>query len=166
MKLFDFGMAEQIRSARNTDDGLEGLAGTLRYMSPECYQKKKYGTPSDVYSFGLLLWEIMTLENPFEKYFSDQLASQKTNGARPKLSRRCGSPSIQALIGRCWDQDPANRPAFSDIVRDIDVAISTSDSNEETDGYTPVYSLLSTFNGKNDSRTYWPTWCCLAAAAI
>lgn len=117
-------------------------------MSPECYQGKKYGLPTDVYSFGLLLWEILTLENPFEDYLSYQLEAQKTNGVRPHLSsRRCGSIGIQQLMRRCWDQDPAFRPTFTEILREIEAAILTDEEDS--------VATSDTFASWSAAKTYW-----------
>eukprot|EP00568_Trieres_chinensis_P009063 CAMPEP_0183314746 /NCGR_PEP_ID=MMETSP0160_2-20130417/49439_1 /TAXON_ID=2839 ORGANISM="Odontella Sinensis, Strain Grunow 1884" /NCGR_SAMPLE_ID=MMETSP0160_2 /ASSEMBLY_ACC=CAM_ASM_000250 /LENGTH=93 /DNA_ID=CAMNT_0025480145 /DNA_START=1 /DNA_END=279 /DNA_ORIENTATION=- len=65
VKIFDFGIA------RKLDPGDEkhptGNTGTLRYMAPEVAKCKNYGLEVDVYSFGMLLWEICKWKKPFHK---------------------------------------------------------------------------------------------------
>lgn len=130
VKLFDFGLAAQIGKGKSTSTGLSGMAGTLRYMSPECFLQKKYGLPTDVYSFSMLLWEIMTLDKPFKDYFSDDLVTQKSNGNRPKLGKRCGPPPLHQLYKKCWDQDPAKRPTFAEIIPELDKVASLDYFND------------------------------------
>ena len=115
-KLFDFGLAlEIVESGRR----MTPTAGSLRYMSPENALSRDYGFSTDVYSFGVLLWEVMTLEKPFvgmtRKFFYDSVVKL---GARPKLDkRRVRSKAIQSLIRQCWDPSQEIRPTFTEVMK-------------------------------------------------
>jgi len=70
-KIFDFGAAKELLSKNMVQPGMyraTGLTGTRRYMSPEVLLCKNYGLSTDVFSFSLLLWEILALKIPFDQY--------------------------------------------------------------------------------------------------
>ena len=107
VRLFDFGMA------RDVDDCEPGeLYGTLRYMAPEVLRGEACGLYSDVYSFRLLLWELLSLQVAYHGLqqplnvlkFVQQVAHRRH--VRPPLdSKRIPCESTQQLIQECWDPD-------------------------------------------------------------
>jgi serine/threonine protein kinase len=113
VRLFDFGMA------RHVDDCNSGeLIGTFRYMAPEIMHAEAYGFHSDVYSFGILLWEICTCCLPFEELKRPTVAQfvneVACNDVRPPLEKiPCGA--TRQLIKECWDPDHTKRPSFEQI---------------------------------------------------
>ena len=118
-KLFDFGFATSLTQKKRIAPNqykLSGFTGTRRYMAPEVFQCMPYGKPADVYSFGLILWEIMSLKKVFEGETVDSL-SKKVYGKknfRPKIKSKWSS-TFQQLIRDCWSVDPMARPSFVDI---------------------------------------------------
>ena len=75
VKLFDFGLSKELKPIDCVGQDqyhTSGLAGTRRYMSPEVAQVKPYGLSSDVYSFGILMWEMLTLKPAYENYTRDR----------------------------------------------------------------------------------------------
>ena len=117
LKLFDFGFA-----ATPKDDGdgwtepLYEVCGTKRYMAPEVGLIRGYGTPADVHSFGILLWEVCALRRPFEKIKTsgefDRIVFEK--GARPKLSKQW-SPALREVMSECWSAFPGQRPSMETV---------------------------------------------------
>ena len=93
--------------------------GTLIHMAPEIFIKNEYGKKADVYSFGMLMFEIITGYNPFS-HFSHQNILYKVvlEKCRPEFPPSFNN-SLRNLISRCWDDDPNNRPTFNEIFNDI-----------------------------------------------
>ena len=115
VRLFDFGFA---RSLDDCGSGEESY-GTLRYMAPEVMRGESCGLYSDVYSFGILLWEIATAQTPFgslnpkDSRWFVHLVSQK--GIRPPI-HKVVCPIVRQLIQDCWHADYTQRPSFEQIL--------------------------------------------------
>jgi len=81
---------------------------------------QKFNEKCDVYSFGIILWELLTREVPFKHHDSYDTFKKAvcTTHERPPIPEQC-EPSIKNLIERCWDRNPEIRPSFSEIVDDV-----------------------------------------------
>jgi serine/threonine protein kinase len=112
VKLFDFGFAIGIPD----DDAIFHRCGTPRYMAPEVGTGLGYSLPADVYSFGVLLWEVCALKKPFDhiKSSAEFERSVFVNGERPPLSRRWPK-IVNGLISSCWSVAPGKRPTMLDV---------------------------------------------------
>ena len=97
-KLSDFGFC------RPADKPLNSIYGNLPYIAPEVIVKMEYSFASDVYSIGMLMWEISSGQPPFINFENDYyLAMNIINGMRPKIVP--GTPlEYENLIKQCWDQ--------------------------------------------------------------
>ncbi|XP_039052929.1 serine/threonine/tyrosine-protein kinase HT1-like [Hibiscus syriacus] len=113
MKIADFGIAcEEAYCDLLADD-----PGTYRWMAPEMIKKKSYGRKVDVYSFGLILWEMIAGTIPYEDMNPMQAAFAVVNkNLRPVIPKDC-PPSMRALIEQCWSLNPEKRPEFWQIVK-------------------------------------------------
>jgi len=124
VRIFDFGLARRLdEDDSNEEKRLTFCVGNLRTMSPEMYMGTvSYSFPVDVYSFAMLLWQIITLNKPFAKVRSaDQLVDIAiTNRQRPSL-KDVHSKDIRDLLTACWDHSPECRPTFAAIVAQLDV---------------------------------------------
>ncbi|GBC31772.2 kinase-like domain-containing protein [Rhizophagus irregularis DAOM 181602=DAOM 197198] len=89
---------------------LKSIYGNLPYVAPEVIIEKEYSRASDIYSIGILMWEISTGQLPFADQERDySLAMNIINGMRPKI--KSGTPLLyQELMEQCWDVDPKKRP--------------------------------------------------------
>ena len=79
LKLFDFTLAAILHKPGSDVEKVEklkGKVGSLRYMAPEMYLMQLYTESVDVYSFGILLWQLITCEKPFDGYSSEQLVKE------------------------------------------------------------------------------------------
>ncbi|POG74134.1 kinase-like domain-containing protein [Rhizophagus irregularis DAOM 181602=DAOM 197198] len=92
------------------DKSTESIYGNLPYIAPEVISGKKTTLKSDIYSIGMLMWEISSGQPPFSYYENDyNLALNIINGMRPKVIS--GTPlKYENLMKQCWDADPSNRP--------------------------------------------------------
>lgn len=122
IKIFDFGLAKELKPCdREGHDQYQssGLAGTRRYMAPEVAEVSPYGFSADVYSFAILLWEMLTLKTAFEKYSREQHYKEIiVEGKRPKLTRSWPFV-IKNLLQRCWAPNPSDRPTFQSVCEKI-----------------------------------------------
>lgn len=90
-----------------------GCCGTLRYMAPEVAQGTRYDLACDVFSFGMLLWEVMHEARPFAELVHDAGAALRIiQGERPPLQLAPARAKFEEIIIRCWDQSPTQRPSM------------------------------------------------------
>ena len=85
------------------------------WTAPEMLSKKKYNTKVDVYSFGVILWEIATRKIFFgEIKFMSELENMVRSGKRPEIPAKCPL-SYRLLVEACWSQDATKRPTFREV---------------------------------------------------
>ncbi len=73
---------------------------------------KRYSEKADVYSFGIILWEIETQKIPYESMDTMHISFAVLKGTRPTFPAR-GDPVLLPIITQCWSQDPEDRPTFA-----------------------------------------------------
>ncbi|POG74133.1 kinase-like domain-containing protein [Rhizophagus irregularis DAOM 181602=DAOM 197198] len=97
----------------------ESIYGNLPYIAPEVISGKKTTVESDIYSIGMLMWEISSGRPPFNYYENDyKLALNIINGMRPKVIS--GTPlKYENLMKQCWDADPSERPDIDTLVNEF-----------------------------------------------
>lgn len=129
-KICDFGMSRFIND--EDDIVMSGNAGTAQWMAPEMLNCEKYDQKIDVYSYGILLWELLTKEVPFRGLKEVQVAMAVINNdSRPLIPQSCPQ-KLSMLIKRCWNKDPKNRPDFKGIVKLFETGeISYPGTNQE-----------------------------------
>lgn len=130
VRIFDFGLARELPPKGDTTDLPRcntGVAGTLRYISPENALGQPCGLSSDVYSFAILLFEVITLQIPFSdiKLVTDFKDKVIRGRHRPDL-KFVPSSLIQDMLSDCWSPNPNIRPTFGEIRCIMDEVISSS----------------------------------------
>lgn len=114
VKLADFGLARDIYKDSYYKK-LNDSAMPLKWMAPECLTEKKFSTMSDVWSFGVVMWEVMSYcrDKPYESVDPCFMERFLTGGGRlPKPENCCDD--IYRLMNECWQLEPRNRPTFQE----------------------------------------------------
>lgn len=78
----------------------------------------KYSKSSDVYAFGMLIYEIFVPKKPFDQFDSDQIIQKLKQSIRPDLNYSIPD-FYRRLIEKCWSQDPIKRPTFDEITHEM-----------------------------------------------
>ncbi|XP_072662290.1 proto-oncogene tyrosine-protein kinase receptor Ret isoform X3 [Canis lupus baileyi] len=169
MKISDFGLS---RDVYEEDSYVKRSKGRIpvKWMAIESLFDHIYTTQSDVWSFGVLLWEIVTLGgNPYPGIPPERLFNLLKTGYRMERPDNC-SEEMYGLMLQCWKQEPDKRPVFADISKDLekmmvknrdylDLAASTpSDSLLYDDGLSEEETPLVDCNNAPLPRTLPSTW--------
>jgi tRNA A-37 threonylcarbamoyl transferase component Bud32 len=112
-KVGDFGLSKIKRNTLVSG----GVRGTLPWMAPELLNgsSNKVSEKVDVFSFGIVLWEILTGEEPYANmHYGAIIGGIVNNTLRPPVPTSC-DPEWRRLMEQCWAPDPAQRPAFTEI---------------------------------------------------
>ena len=130
VQLFDFGLAREVT---DPDKFLTASTGSRRYMAPEVALGQFYDYSADVYSYGIFLWEVLTLEKPFENMSRVEHEMNVIQGGhRPKLGRNCGLGKIQRLLAKCWGTNCDKRPTFRELVPMVQTMLNKQRKNVPT----------------------------------
>ncbi|KAI4348072.1 hypothetical protein L6164_008833 [Bauhinia variegata] len=115
VKVADFGVARFL----NQGGVMTAETGTYRWMAPEVINHQPYDQKADVFSFSIVLWELVTAKVPYDTMTPLQAALGVRQGLRPELPKN-GHPKLLALMQRCWEATPSNRPSFSEITVELE----------------------------------------------
>jgi serine/threonine protein kinase len=111
-RIGDLGLSKSA-TAESTDDN--DIYGIIPYMAPEIFQGQKYAEASDIYSFGMIMWELMTGRRPFwDRSHDTDLIIEIVDGLRPPIVTNAPEGYIE-LMEECWHSDPNKRPTAANI---------------------------------------------------
>jgi serine/threonine protein kinase len=112
--LLDFGVAGRLEQGR-TQVGM--IFGTLRYMSPEQIRGEQQSAATDVYGFGLLLFEMLVGRSPANRAGDLATLVMAISQGIPAEELRSVEPALAVLISRCVRPDPAERPSIAEVLQ-------------------------------------------------
>merc|ERR1711862_969013 len=104
LKIFDFGLAVELPPCDDPNQtyNLAGNTGTSRYMAVEVIRKQPYNLKADVFSYSILLWELMALTKPYDGLVGHQVKEcVSVFGERPSIPRSWPT-AIRRLLRRGW----------------------------------------------------------------
>ncbi|RWS26289.1 mitogen-activated protein kinase kinase kinase 7-like isoform X1 [Leptotrombidium deliense] len=108
VKICDLGTATDITTNMTSN------RGTVAWMAPEVFQSQSYTESCDVYSWGVILWQVLSRQIPYENKTSYQIMWAVHVGERPPPIKNCPKP-FDSLISRCWSQLPEERPSIAEV---------------------------------------------------
>uniref|UniRef100_A0A673C9L4 Fibroblast growth factor receptor n=1 Tax=Sphaeramia orbicularis TaxID=375764 RepID=A0A673C9L4_9TELE len=158
MKIADFGLARDIHHIDYYKKTTNGRL-PVKWMAPEALFDRIYTHQSDVWSFGVLLWEIFTLGgSPYPGVPVEELFKLLKEGHRMDKPSTC-THELYLMMRDCWHAVPSQRPTFKQLVEDLDRCLAMT-SNQEylelsvpLDQYSPSYpdTRSSTCSSGEDS---------------
>jgi serine/threonine protein kinase len=127
LKVFDFDLSRVLPSSEGPDAAfqLTGKVGSPRYMAPEVSAGNPYNLKADVYSFGLLTYQMLTGKTPWKGLDYDW---SRSNKQIPKT----WSSDLRLALENCQSPDHKQRPSMSTCVTEIEVALTSTNKDDET----------------------------------
>ncbi|XP_013861652.1 ephrin type-A receptor 2a [Austrofundulus limnaeus] len=140
-KVSDFGLS------RVLEDDAEGTYTTrggkipIRWTAPEAIAYRKFTSASDVWSFGIVMWEVMAFgERPYWDMSNHEVMKAINEGFRLPAPMDCPSAIYQLML-QCWQHDRSKRPRFSDIVNILDKLLQSPESLKTIADFDPRVSI-------------------------
>lgn len=128
VKVGDFGMTRDIYDTDYYRKGDKGML-PVRWMAPESIKDGIYTSQSDVFSFGVVLWEICTLaEQPYQGLTNDQVYRFVKGGGCLEKPQDCPE-DLFSIMKLCWNWNPKMRPTFPELIEYIYPAVLESEKD-------------------------------------
>ncbi|KAK8888320.1 hypothetical protein M9Y10_039386 [Tritrichomonas musculus] len=144
-KIADFGLSKKLNNnQQDNDDSIvvpSGFKGTYPYCSPEIIFNQEYGFKGDVYAYGMIAYEIMTNELPFEKCNIYQIIAKLHQGYLPDFKYPIPY-CYRHLITKCLSRATYNRPKFDEIVEALETRKEFITSDVDEDEYMDYISMI------------------------
>ncbi|KAF7668510.1 hypothetical protein LDENG_00006960 [Lucifuga dentata] len=159
-KVSDFGLS------RVLEDDAEGTYTTsggkipIRWTAPEAIAYRKFTSASDVWSFGIVMWEVMAFgERPYWDMSNHEVMKAINEAFRLPAPMDCPSAIYQLML-QCWQHDRSKRPRFSDIVSILDKLLRSPESLKTIADFDPHMSIRLPSTSGCDGTTFRsvPEW--------
>ncbi len=151
IKLMDFGLARRVLSSEDTEESWQTssgggnlLVGTLAYMSPEQFHGETVDHRSDIFSFGIILYEMLTGNHPFRCFTKLETANAISHSQPTAFPEQSKVPKdLQRVVTRMLEKDPgARHQSVRDIRRDL-IDVQNAMQSEAADRERPPASWVS-----------------------
>uniref|UniRef100_A0A671P3J0 Mitogen-activated protein kinase kinase kinase 7 n=1 Tax=Sinocyclocheilus anshuiensis TaxID=1608454 RepID=A0A671P3J0_9TELE len=149
LKICDFGTACDIQTHMTNNKG------SAAWMAPEVFEGSNYSEKCDVFSWGIILWEVITRRKPFDEIGGPafRIMWAVHRGTRPPLIKNLPKP-IESLMTRCWSKDPSQRPSMEEIVKIMSHLMRYFPGSEEPLQYPYQYSDEGQSNSAASTGSY------------
>nr|CAH0113242.1 unnamed protein product [Daphnia galeata] len=135
-KVADFGLSRSVRDSAGEmyEQRVKG-ALPIRWMAPESLIQSVFTQKSDVWSFGILVWEIVTLgSTPYPGMEAREVMRRVKDGHRLERPSHC-RPEFYRLMSRCWHSDPQRRPDFGELKSELGQLLDDADGYIDLDSF-------------------------------
>lgn len=131
VKVCDFGMARYVLDDQYTSS--LGSRFPVKWSPPEVLHYNKFSSKSDVWSFGVLMWEVFSEgRTPFGNRPNPEVVDEVTQGVRLYKPHKAPT-NIYKIMYKCWHERPQGRPSFSNLLQSIkDISEETQTTTTQT----------------------------------
>ncbi|KAM9299146.1 LOW QUALITY PROTEIN: ephrin type-A receptor 2 [Gastrophryne carolinensis] len=140
-KVSDFGLSRVLEDDPEATYTTSGGKIPIRWTAPEAISYRKFTSASDVWSYGIVMWEVMSYgERPYWEMSNQEVMKAINEGFRLPAPMECPS-AIYQLMMQCWQQERNRRPKFPDIVSILDKLIRAPESLKTLADFDPRISI-------------------------
>ncbi|KAK9391934.1 ephrin type-A receptor 2 [Crotalus adamanteus] len=140
-KVSDFGLSRVLEDDPDATYTTSGGKIPIRWTAPEAISHRKFTSASDVWSYGIVMWEVMSYgDRPYWELSNHEVMKAINEGFRLPAPMECPS-AIYQLMMRCWQQERSQRPKFTDIVSILDKLIRAPESLKTLAEFDPRISI-------------------------
>lgn len=153
VKISDFGMTRQSSQERDYyKASKEDSPIPIKWSSPEVLERRAYSTKSDVWAFGITMWEIFECGKvPYPLYTNLECGQRVVGGERLPKPNNC--PSVLfTLMMNCWERNPDKRPTFAEILVDLEKFTSTQSADSSYLSFRDFHREFSSQNLNGQPR--------------
>ncbi|KAK7873902.1 hypothetical protein R5R35_005754 [Gryllus longicercus] len=143
-KVADFGFARDVIASHVYERKSEGRL-PIRWMAPESLYDNIFSVKSDVWSFGVLMWEVVTLgSTPYPGLAAAEVMRRVRDGYRLDKPEHCRR-ELYNIMYYCWDKDPQERPSFRELVALLEPLLMTETDYIELERFPDhsYYNMVS-----------------------
>uniref|UniRef100_A0A3Q3X3G7 Mitogen-activated protein kinase kinase kinase 7 n=1 Tax=Mola mola TaxID=94237 RepID=A0A3Q3X3G7_MOLML len=146
LKICDFGTACDIQTHMTNNKG------SAAWMAPEVFEGSNYSEKCDVFSWGIILWEVITRRKPFDEIGGPafRIMWAVHNAVMPTPLPK----PIESLMTRCWSKDPSQRPSMEEIVKIMTHLMKYFPGSDEPLQYPYQYSDEGQSNSATSTGSY------------
>jgi len=162
VQLFDFGLCRELSQYSSSEDDNEEKekqffmsgSGTLRYMAPELLLGEGSNCKADVYSWSMVLYEMLACERPFPNYHTedDYVEYVCLGGDRPTLMTEISTPYLEDLLRQTWNQDVSERLEIAQVLQVLE---RNQNQLSRTNRWSQLERLVNLRSDNNDNTPDW-----------
>ncbi|KAK1173035.1 focal adhesion kinase 1 isoform X13 [Acipenser oxyrinchus oxyrinchus] len=129
VKLGDFGLSRYMEDSSYYKASKGKLP--IKWMAPESINFRRFTSASDVWMFGVCMWEILMYGvKPFQGVKNNDVIGRIENGERLAMPHNC-PPTLYSLMTKCWAYDPSKRPRFTELKAQLNTILEEEKAQQE-----------------------------------